>query len=40
MSTSRPRDANVRLALLIAILIFVPLLLVLFVLELLYVVLI
>jgi len=40
MSTSRPRDANVRLALLIAILIFVPLLLVLFVLELLDVVLI
>lgn len=34
MSTSRPRDANVRLALLIAILIVVPLLLVLFVLEL------
>lgn len=40
MSTSRPRDANVRLALLIAILIFVPLLLVLSVLELLDVVLI
>ena len=40
MSTSRPRDANVWLALLIAILIFVPLLLVLFVLELLDVVLI
>jgi putative membrane protein len=40
MSTSRPRDANVRLALLIAILIFVPLLLVLFILELLDVVLI
>lgn len=40
MSTSRPRDANVRLALLIAILIFVPSLLVLFVLELLDVVLI
>jgi len=35
MSTSRPRDANVRLALLVAILIFVPLLLVLFVFELL-----
>ena len=35
MSTSRPRDANVGLALLIAILIFVPLLLVLFVFELL-----
>lgn len=40
LSTSRPRDANVRLALLLAILIFVPLLLGLFVLELVDVVLI